>query len=80
MVRVSSEEASSRRNKGEPRRGDQSEDEIVQDGHVVSCGMFFETGLVFVQGYIPGIVQAVFDTPIGAQHFKELGRRSLFSR
>jgi hypothetical protein len=37
MVRVSSEEAPGRRNKGEARRGDQSKDEIVQDGHVVSC-------------------------------------------
>ena len=42
--------------------------------------MLLEASLVFVQGDISRIVQAVFNAPVGAQHFQELGWRSLFSR
>ena len=53
---VSSEETSGGGDKREVRFGNQSENEIVNDGHVVSCRMFFEAGLVFVQRNIPGIM------------------------
>ena len=65
---MSSKETSGRREKGEVRFGKQSEHEIVQDGHVVSCGMFFEAGLVFMQGHIAGIVKAIFNLPIRTKH------------
>ena len=80
MVWVSGEEASRRRDKGEIRHGNQREDQIVNDRHVMSSRMLFEAGLVFMQGYISGIVQAVFDVPVGAQHFQQLSRSSLFGR
>ena len=42
--------------------------------------MVREAGLVFVQSNIPGIMEAVFDPPVGTQHVQELERRSLFGR
>jgi hypothetical protein len=67
MVRISSKEASGRGHKSEMRFSDQGEDEIVNDGHVMSRRMFFEVGLVFVQGDIPRIMQAIFNVPVGTQ-------------
>ena len=68
MVWVSSEEASGRRDKGESRFGEQSENEIVNAGHVVSRRVFFETGLVLMQRHIAGIMQAILNAPVGTQH------------
>ena len=56
MVRVSSEETSGSRDKGEVGFGDQGENEIVDNSHVVSCRMFFEAGLVFVQSDIARVM------------------------
>jgi hypothetical protein len=64
MIRVSSEEASSGRDKGEVRFGDQSEDEMVQDSHVVCGGMFFEASLIFMQRDMARVMQAFFDVPV----------------
>jgi len=65
LVWVGIKEASGGRDKGEVRFGDQSEHKIVEDGHVVSSGMFFETGLVFVQRDIARVMQIVLDVSIG---------------
>jgi len=70
MIWMSSEVASSRRDKEEVGLGNQSEDEIVNDCHVVSSRMFLEAGLVFMQSNIAGIMQTVFDLPIRAKHLQ----------
>jgi len=55
-VWVSSEEASSRGDKREVGFGNESEDEIVEDRHVVSSGMVFEAGLIFMQSDIARVM------------------------
>lgn len=53
---MSSEEASGGGDEWEIGLGNQSQDEVVNDGHVVGSRMVFEAGLVFVQGDIAGIM------------------------
>src|SRR5215211_3238518 len=75
---MSSKETSSRGDKREGRFGDQGQNQIVNNRHVMGCCMILKTGLVFMQGDIARIMQRVFDLPVGAQHMQELGRRGLF--
>ena len=56
MVWMSSEVTSCGRDKEEVGLGDQSENEVVNDCHVVSSRMFLEAGMVFVQGHIAWIM------------------------
>ena len=65
---MSSEETSSGRDKGKIGFGNQGQDQIINDGHVVSGGMLFEAGVVFVEGDIAGIMQTILDLPVRAQH------------
>ena len=80
MVRVGSKETSGGRDKGELGFGDQSENEIVEGGHIMSGGMIFEAGLVFVQSDIARVMQTIFDLPVGAEHVESLGRGGWVSR
>ena len=77
---MSSEKASGRGNEREIRFGQDAEDQVVEDCHAVSSRTLFETGLVFLQSHISGIVQAVLDLPVGTQHGEQLQGRSLLSR
>ena len=52
MLWMSSEVTSGGGDKEEVGLGNQSENEIVNDCHVVSSRMFLEAGMVFVQGHI----------------------------
>ena len=70
MVRVSSEETSGGRDKRELRFGNQSEHEIVEDSHIVSSGMFFETSMVFMETRIAWVMKVVLNLPVGAQHIQ----------
>ena len=72
MIGVSRKEASGGRHKGEIGFSNHRQDKIVNDGHIVSCYMVFEAGLVFMQSHIARIMKAVFDPPIGAQHVQQL--------
>ena len=75
---VSRKEASGRRDKGESGLSKEAQDQVINNGHVVSGRRLFEAGLVFVQGHISGIMQGIFDPPVGTQHLQEVGGRGLF--
>lgn len=65
---MSGEEASGRGNKGVVGFGDEGKHEVVDDSHNMSSRQFFEAGSIFKQGYIPAIMQAVFDLAVGSEH------------
>lgn len=65
---MSGEEASSRRDKRKLGVGNQGQDKVINNGHVVSRGMVFEAGVIFTQGHIAGIMQSIFNLPVRAQH------------
>lgn len=68
MVWVSSEETSGRGDKREIRLGNQSEDEVINNCHIVGSRMFLEAGMVFMQRNIARIMQIVFNLPVRAKH------------
>ena len=65
---MSGEVATGGGDKEEVGLGNECEQEIVNDCHVVSSRMFLEAGVVFMQSHIAGIMEAIFDLPIRAQH------------
>ena len=74
MLRLGSEETPCGGNARKTRFNNKSEDEIINGCHIMGGGALLEAGLVFVQGHIAGIMQTIFNPPVGAQHVQEVGR------
>ncbi len=77
---MSVEAASGRGQKGIARLCENTEQQVVEDGHTVSGGTLFEAGAIFLESDIPAVVRAILDLPIRAEHVQEFFRRGLFSR
>ena len=80
LNRVSRENTSSIRNGVEIKPVNQGQNQIVDNGHIMSRTLVFEAGMIFMQRNITAIVQAIFDLPVRSQHLEELLWGCLFSR
>ncbi len=79
LVRMSSKEASSGRKIGVFQFSNQkAQDEIIEASHNPSCVFACHASLVFAEGHISTVVQAILNAPVGAGHLQEPVGRNLF--
>jgi hypothetical protein len=80
QVGVGGIEASGSRKEAVFRFGKEAKQDVIDDSHNMSGGVGLEMCAVFLQGYIPAVMQTIFDLPIRAKHTQELVRSNLFGR